>query len=104
MTKQPYKLGETARELLLRCDEEIGDAGRAAVLQSEFVRALDAESAITLLDEGQFCRAFALAAAQLAVDEPRLWPRDRLLQLADMCYHNGDSREGDELVEIAGRS
>jgi hypothetical protein len=92
-----------ARELLRRCSEEVGDSGRAAVLTSEFVRVLDPTSAMALLDEGQFCRAFAMAATQLARAEPSLWSKAQLTQLADMCFHNGDSGDGDELLDLANR-
>ena len=92
-----------ASDLLKQCQEEVGDPARAAVLRSEFARALDSESAIALLDVGQFCRAFALAAARLAVEESSAWPRERLIQLADMCFHFGDSTEGESLVAVADR-
>jgi hypothetical protein len=94
---------ERARELLGRCSEEVGDRASAAVLQAEFMRVLDTESAIALLDAGQFCRAFALAAAELARSEPSVWSPERLEQLADMCFHNGDSDEANALLDLASR-
>lgn len=91
---------DRARDLLRQCSEEVGDRGRAAVLQSEFARLLSPEDAMALLDEGQFCRAFALAAAHLALSNPAHWSAERLIQLADMCYHNGDAAEADALLDV----
>lgn len=96
------RIGRT-RELLRRCSEEIGDAARAAVLTSEFTRVLDSSAAIALLDDGQFCRAFALAASQRAFEEPDRWLYEDLIRLADMCFHNGDSEEGERLLALANR-
>jgi hypothetical protein len=89
-----------AKELLTHCHEEVRDASRTAVLRSEFAQTLDSDVAITLLDEGQFCRAFALAAAQVAMEHPSSWPKARLLQLADMCFHNGDTDQAEGLMAL----
>lgn len=101
MNTHTWNSRDRARELLARCDEEIGDASGAALLQAEFSRVLDSDSAIALLDVGQFCRAFALAATELALGNRGAWTRESVLQLAEMCYHHGDSAEGDALVDMA---
>lgn len=92
------------KELVAACEEEIGDPAQAAVLRSEISRRLTPRIATSVIDTAQFCRAFALGAADAVARDPGPWPTDTLAQLAEMCFHNGDLSEAEELLrECASR-
>jgi hypothetical protein len=86
------------RAMIVGCDDEIGDAARVAVLRSEFARLLTPTIASRVIDAAQFCRAFALGAADAVAREPGLWSDELIAQLSEMCLHNGDLNAAEVLA------
>jgi hypothetical protein len=83
--------------LLSRCDEESLSAEHAQDLRAAFSAAATEDGVLQVLVQGQFCRAFALGAADVARREGYAWSLPALMPIGQYCLFNGDLDVANEI-------
>lgn len=85
------------RDLINRCDDESLSVVHAQDLREAFSAVATETGVLQVLDQAQFCRAFALGAADVARREGYAWSLQALMPIGQFCLFNGDVEVASEI-------